>query len=145
VAEKKEMVAKEYLRQTIELKKNIESKQNQIMELQAMAERTTSSYEALRVSGTASHRKLEDAVVRLSAVGDELAGVMAMFTEKYGEISAVIDAIENPTYRELLTLRYLCFMSWEEVAEKMHYSDRWVRGKLHDCALNSVSVPCSSG
>ena len=132
------MGVKEYLRQARHLKKKIEYRQNQIIELQSMAGRTTGSYEALRVSGTSSRSKVEDAIIRMDAVAEKLAKDMDAFAAIYLEISAVIDAIENETYKELLTLYYLCFMTWEEVAVKMHYSYKWVH-VLHSQALRAAN------
>lgn len=140
MSNKEDITPKEYLRQALYLKQDIERKQNQIIELQSMAERTTGSYEALRVSGTTSHSKLEDAVVRLSEIGDELAEMVSQYREKYREISAVIDAVEDPTYRQLLSLRYLSFMTWEQVAVEMGYSYVHVVHRLHPKALNAVKI-----
>lgn len=133
------MTAKEYLSQASDLKRDIDRKHRQIMELQTMAERTTGAYEALRVSGTTSHSKLEDAVVKIMSVGDELSMLMADYAGKYREISAVIDAVENATYRELLALRYLSFMTWEEIAVKMRYSWRNIH-YMHSKALGEVCI-----
>lgn len=133
------ITAKEYLRQALNLKRDIDRKHNQILELQAMAERTTGSCEALRVSGTPNHSKLESAVVRLASVSDELSEDIAAYRKKYREISAVIDAVQNPTYRELLALRYLSFLSWEEIAVKMNYSWKHVH-KIHSRALVEIKM-----
>ena len=132
------MTVKEYLRQAFCLKCDIERKQNQILELQAMAERTTGSYAALRVSGTTSRSKLENAVTRLADIGDELAKDLAAYREKYREISAVIDAVENPIYRELLSLRYLSFMKWEDIAVMMGKTHHHVTHWIHPKALMEV-------
>lgn len=67
------MTAKEYLKQALQLKQAIDCKQNQILELQAMAERTTSVYEALRVSG-APNRKTENATINLEAIYGKITG-----------------------------------------------------------------------
>lgn len=134
------MTPKEYLSQAKDLKRKIDRKHQQIFELQAMAERTTSSCEALRISGTTSHSKLEDAVIKLSEIGDELGQDMVKYAKTYWEISAAIDTVENPTYRELLSLRYLSLKTWEEIAVEMHYAYRHVT-RMHGEALQQVSVP----
>lgn len=132
---------KEYLNQAWDLKLDIERKQKQIIELQAMAERTTSSYDALRVSGTSEHSKLENAVIRLVSIRDELGIKITKFSGKYEEITTVIDAVENSTYRQLLTYRYLGFMTWEAIAVEMDYSYYHVVHRIHPKALNSIIIP----
>ncbi len=51
------------------------------------------------------------------------------------EIECVIAAIPDGELQALLTLRYLSFETWEQIAEHMHYSDKWVRTHLHSKAL----------
>ena len=50
----------------------------------------------------------------------------------------VIDQMPTAEYRNLISLRYIhgkSPMSWYDVAEKMGYSSKYVRGKLHGRAL----------
>ena len=131
------MGVKEYLRQARHLKKKIEYRQNQIIELQSMAGRTTGSCEALRVSGTSSRSKLEDAIIRIDSVAGKLANDVAKYAEAYQEISNAIEAVEDERYKELLTLYYLCFMTWEEVAVKMGKSWRWIM-RMHQKSLMAI-------
>ena len=51
------------------------------------------------------------------------------------EIMTVITLIDNNTYRTLLIMRYVQFNTWEQIAESMGYSDKWVRTYLHKMAL----------
>ena len=51
------------------------------------------------------------------------------------EIMTVITLIDNNTYRTLLIMRYVQFKTWEQIAESMGYSDKWVRTYLHKMAL----------
>ena len=51
------------------------------------------------------------------------------------EIMTVITLIDNNTYRTLLIMRYVQFKTWEQIAEGMGYSDKWVRTYLHKMAL----------
>lgn len=50
-------------------------------------------------------------------------------------IRRLINRLDNPTYRTLLAWRYIHCETWEDVAEKMNYSDVWVRTELHSRAL----------
>lgn len=53
-------------------------------------------------------------------------------------IRHLIGQISNPHYRVLLEMRYLCFDTWEAIAEALHYDVRWVH-VLHGRALQEVS------
>ena len=131
------MTAKEYLNQAFELKRDIHRKQNQIAVLQAMAERATSTYQALRTSGTSKRSKLESAVDDMADIQTALAGQIEGFKAKYREIAGAIEKVEDPVYRETLTLRYLCFLTWDEIADQMKYTVRWTH-ILHGRALKEV-------
>ncbi len=54
------------------------------------------------------------------------------------EIFNFISSLENNTHRQLLMLRYIEYQSWEEIAEEMNYSEKWVRTGLHTAALNEA-------
>ena len=45
-----------------------------------------------------------------------------------------IDRLESVNERMVLRYRYLMFMTWGEVAKKLHYSKRWVI-RIHDRAI----------
>lgn len=137
---------KDFLSRARGLKKEIEAAQDQILILRGMAERTTGTYQALRVSGTSEKSKLENAVLDIADLETEVAEKMARFRDAYKEIAAVIDALEDAKVRQLLTLRYLCFMTWEAVAEKMGYSYVHVVHRLHPKALRKIQdvIECNT-
>lgn len=56
------------------------------------------------------------------------------------EIMHVIKAVKNPEHQTLLELRYLCFKSWEYVAEQMGYNVRHIY-RLHDEAVEQITIP----
>jgi hypothetical protein len=45
--------------------------------------------------------------------------------------------VHNENYRLILEKRYLCFLPWDQIAEDMHYSRRWVLNR-HERALDVV-------
>jgi len=53
------------------------------------------------------------------------------------ETDALLNAIPKREYQQILKLRYLADMQWEEVSELMHYSLRWVM-RLHRKALQTA-------
>lgn len=59
------------------------------------------------------------------------------------EVNAAIDAVEDAKYRRVLELRYRNYMTWEQIAQEMHFELRWVY-ELHGRALLCVRVPQQS-
>lgn len=51
----------------------------------------------------------------------------------------LINQLDNPTYRELLSLRYINCKTWKQIAEDMHYTTRNVL-KIHGGALKLLST-----
>lgn len=62
---------------------------------------------------------------------DEVAARAMMEREWLEEI---IQTLPDPRQREVLSLRYLHGLGWEDIAERMYYSLRWVM-KLHRAAI----------
>lgn len=55
------------------------------------------------------------------------------------EINMVISSVEDMTLRRLLSMRYIEFMTWEQIAAEMQLSDKWVRTRLHSKALLEIA------
>ena len=51
------------------------------------------------------------------------------------ELQEKIDALKNPDYRLLLTLRYINGKTWEQIAEDMDYTPFHVMHRMHPKAL----------
>jgi len=56
------------------------------------------------------------------------------------EIQGVISQVNNPEYETILEMRYLSFMSWNEIATRMGYVSNYVF-EVHRRALDLVRVP----
>lgn len=55
------------------------------------------------------------------------------------EILGVINMVGDSTYRTLLVMRYIRFMKWEEIAEEMHYTYKWIH-ILHKRAIKEIQI-----
>lgn len=67
----------------------------------------------------------------------DLNGEIDLLVETKKAIGRLIGQVANPHYRALLEMRYLCFDTWEVIAEALHYDVRWVH-VLHGRALQEV-------
>ena len=131
------MSAKEYLQQAYQIHRSIQARKQQIARLRELAEQVTSAATATRVSGTPARSKIESAVCRIADLQSLIQRDICRLAEKYEEIQKVIEKVEEGPHRDLLIHRYLNFYTWEEIAEKMNYSYKWVH-VLHGKALEKV-------
>jgi DNA-directed RNA polymerase specialized sigma subunit len=65
---------------------------------------------------------------------DELT---AVYVKKYGEIERSIRRVGDDVLEEVLELRYLQYMKWEDIAQRMNYSERQTT-RLHGIALEKM-------
>lgn len=133
------MTAKEYLGQAYRLDQRINSKLHQIESLRSLTQKVTASYDGEVVSRTRNVTSLQDTIIRLMETEEELNRQIDELVDLKMEIAKVIDRVRNESYRMILEMRYLCFMSWDVIAENMHYSRRWVLTK-HDRAVEVVDA-----
>ena len=54
-------------------------------------------------------------------------------------VETAIERLPDPTQRRLLRLHYINGLSWIAVADRMHYSERWVY-ELRDKALEQLGT-----
>ena len=128
------MTAKEFLGQAYRLDQRINSKLQQIDSLRGLTQKVTQSYDNEVVSRTRNVSSLEDAIIRLMEAEEQLNMQIDRLVDTKIEIGKLIDMVHNESYRLLLEKRYLCFLSWDQIAAEMHYSRRWVLNK-HERAL----------
>ena len=128
------MTAKEFLGQAYRLDQRINSKLQQIDSLRGLTQKVTQSYDNEVVSRTRNVSSLEDAIIRLMEAEEQLNIQIDKLVDTKIEIGKLIDMVHNESYRLLLEKRYLCFLSWDQIAAEMHYSRRWVLNK-HERAL----------
>lgn len=128
------MTAKEFLGQAYRLDQRINSKLQQIDSLRGLTQKVTQSYDNEVVSRTRNVSSLEDAIICLMEAEEQLNMQIDQLVDTKIEIGKLIDMVHNESYRLLLEKRYLCFLSWDQIAAEMHYSRRWVLNK-HERAL----------
>ena len=103
-----------------------------------MAMQATGRTDAIRVSGTGERSKVEKYILELWDVHNELQQEIARLMEKSREAEKLIQTLEDDRYRAVLELRYLCAMTWEELADKLHFTVRWAH-KLHKEAVEALA------
>ena len=133
------MTAKEYLNQAKTLDQRINVKLDRVSRLRAMTHKITASLDGEQVSRTRNVTSLEDAIIRLMEEEESLNAAIDRLVDLKREVSGVLKQIDDTDCQLLLELRYLCYRSWEEIAEVMHMHIRTVY-KVHGRALLKVEA-----
>ena len=134
------MTPKQYLGQAFHLDQRINSKLEMVASLRDMATKTTSVMSDDVVSHTRNDHSMQDIITTIIEMENGINDDIDALVDLKQEIMQTIFAVKRPEYQTLLELRYICFNSWEEIAEKMNCTVSNVF-KLHSRALNSVVVP----
>lgn len=134
------MTAKEYLSQLRHLKIRMISNANEIESLTDVATSITSAInnDGIQTTGATSD-KLGNCVARIIDMQNQIIADTDRLEELRVEIVARIDLLDNPKYRDLLMLRYVNDMTFEEIADTMDCTRRWIT-KLHGRALHEFST-----
>ena len=137
------MTVKEYLNQAYWLDRRINSKLEQLSALKDMATKTTSIMSDDVVSHSRNVHSMQDVIDKIIDMQAEINADIDRLVDLKREIMQVIKAVQNPEHQTLLELRYLCFKSWEAVADELGYNVRHVY-RLHDEAVEQMKVPPTS-
>ena len=133
------MTAKEYLGRLRSLELRLLANANEIENLTNIATHITSAInsDGIHTTGTTSD-KLGNCVARIVDLQHEIDADIESLEKLRGEIIGSIDNVKTDKYRELLRMRYVCHMTFEEIAVEMDMSWRWII-KLHGRALQEFS------
>ena len=134
------MTAKEYPNQAYWLDRRIDSKLEQLSALRDMATKTTGIMNDVAVSHTRNVHSLQDVIAKIVDMQSEINADVDRLVDLKQEIMHAIKEVHNPEYQTLLELRYLCFKSWEDIADAMCCTESNVY-KVHSRALQAVTVP----
>lgn len=104
-----------------------------------MAGRATGSTEAVRVSGSAECSKVARNIDRCIDIGISIDRQAETLKVRYQTVCDLIGGVSSPEGREVLELRHLSRMTWEEIAARMNYEARQVR-RIHARALEEVQA-----
>jgi hypothetical protein len=117
------LTAKQYLSQLFKIRALIAAKEEYIAELRRRAAVRANRMGFEPSTGSPSDR-LGEYVAKIVDAQTLVARQKMALLEVEKEVIARIDALDNQTYRLLLTLRYVNCKKWEEIALAMGYSWR---------------------
>lgn len=137
------MDVKEWLRQLPQIEARVRAKEAQIRKYRDMATRATSTMEAVRVSGSSNRSRVEDAVVSVCDLETDVREELRELRRFRRDAMAVIRAVADVRYRDILEMHYINGWSLRRIGEEMHYQERWVQ-ILHGLALNDARAALKS-
>ncbi len=133
------MTAKEYLNQAYHIDHRIESKLSQIESLKSLATRVTTVFSDMPHSSSPDNQKLEKTIAEIVDLENEVSTDIGRLVSLKREINSAINHVQNEKYRTLLELRYLNFLTWEQIAVNLNFSIQHTY-RIHDKALKKINI-----
>lgn len=128
------MTAKEYLSQARYLDARINTKIKQLEALNTLATSATSVLTGMPHSPNKATSKMADIVDKIVDLQAEINRDIDALVGLKGEMRSKLEMVPAEDYKAILEMRYLCFMSWEQIASNLGLSVPYTY-KLHDRAL----------
>jgi hypothetical protein len=133
------MTTKEYLAQALHIDGGVKAKLEQLRSLRDLSTRVSATLSDMPRNATRNIHKTDDIIAKFIDLEAEINADIARLLDLKRDIAALISKVENPTYRTLLELRYLCFKQWDDIAVEMRYDHRYTL-KLHGRALQEADT-----
>lgn len=134
------MDVKEFLQQAFNIDSQIKSKTLQLESMRALATSTTQAMSGMPGSPNRNVHKMENAIIKMMEMEDEIQEDINKLMTLKMDIKHAIDGVKNSEYRLILEERYLCYCTWETIADDISCSVRQAQ-ILHGKALSEVTVP----
>ena len=136
------MTKKEFLNQYLNAEKEIGIKLDQIARLRELSTKITQTLTPDKVKSNSENR-LESSVSKIVDIERELVTSIDQLERIRLQVESVINSVPNVNQRNVLRLRYISGMKWEQIAVKLNYDYRWVL-RLHGKALNKIAIESHS-
>lgn len=131
---------KEYLSQAFHIDKQLKSKLEQLSVLRELATTTTQPLSDMPGSPNRNIDRMEKAIIKIMDMEKEISEEVDALLDLKNEIAQCIKKVEDIDCQLILEFRYLCFMSWEDIAAEMNFTVRNIH-ILHGKALKMIEVP----
>ena len=131
------MTTKEYLKQAFYLDKRINSKLEQLSNLNVLATKTNTVLSGLPKSPSRGNSKLEETIVKIIDLQEEINSDINALVDLKRDIAKSIRSLKNKEEETVLERRYLCFQSWEQIAVDLSFDIRHIH-RLHSRGLRKI-------
>ncbi len=138
------MEMRQYLNQAFTIDKRINSKLDQLASLNDLARKATSLNSDMPGCSSRNIHKTEDVIVKIVDLENEINSEIDRLVDLKVEIQRLIHRVDVPDCQMLLEKRYLCFQTWEQIADELGYSMQHIF-RLRAKALKEFSKVFSRG
>lgn len=127
--------AKEFLNQGYRAKVRIQAKKERIVNWRQIAESITTGTKPDAAFSSLPSKKIEDCACNIVDLQKDIQDeINALIRSERTVSETIAQTVEDPTLRTLLELRYLNYLTWEEIAVRLNITFRWTLS-LHKKAL----------
>ena len=138
------MNVKSWLSRANKIDQQITSKYEQIEMWRNLAAKMSSNLVSEHVNGGNNEGRLEIYCIKIADAEADIKRQLNELVTIKKEISDVVNSLEDYSHRILLEQRYLLCKSWEDIANFMGYSIRYITYRLHTEALEYVRLHIKS-
>jgi hypothetical protein len=133
------LTAREYLKQLNDIDLEIQAKERQKSKLEKRKYSLSSPSFGERVSST--HQNNSNKIIdEIETLQQSISESIAALVEIEANVTRGINSLHNPTYRMILTEKYINGIPLSEIASEK-YCERQIK-RLHKKALKSLTVIC---
>ena len=129
------MTAKEYLMRVSRAEREIKTIQARLRHYREMGMGSPGNMSNTPVTHSTGSSTVETAAVGIVDTLNALNANLGAYTAIVRDAEKLIEKVPQENYRRLLTLRYLCGMSFRSVSDEMNYTDRNSVYRAHGWAL----------
>lgn len=132
------MSGKEYLRKIARMELFIQSKKERLAVLKEMSSSISSpGFDDMPKSPNKGKSRLEETILKYIELENEIKADEENLEHEKLIILEAIGKIEEPEYQTVLISRYFKHQTWDEIANSLFYTKRWIYS-LHGRALEKL-------
>lgn len=131
---------KVYLNQFMQCKDALKRIEEQIDEFEQQESSPRISNMDIGIHGSRGIKDLSDYIVKKDELMSKMIQARYKRVSTYSDIFQAIEAIPDEREQQVLTLRYIKGLKWEEIAVKMHVEWAQVH-RIHAKALQHFKIP----
>lgn len=115
------MTARQYLSRAYNLRRRIAAKELHLAELRTQAEHITADLTGMP-KGSGASSPVERVAVQIADLSWDLEQDWLDLLQYQEETKRLIERLDNDADVQVMSLRYLSYLTWEKIAEEVHYS-----------------------
>ena len=132
------MAAKEYLKKIARMESYIQSKKERLAVLKEMSSGISSpKFDDMPRNPNKGRSRLEETILKYIDLENEIKEDAKKLEYEKLYLLEAIGRIEEPEYQTILISRYFKYQSWNDIANSLFYTKRWLYS-LHGRALERL-------